>query len=185
MTKIDIPKNEQGLLRIFALSMADDAAQALHDNDDISSVDGRHPQERALGTIFVDANNVEVFRVADLGALGLAGYLREGIDANTDEIARDAAKLAAVDGWAMLVYSSAFGGAKATLDPISELTLIGTYSLEQADRTHILLASEAAAPYTGVPSATPPTAPSGRTGGSLVVVGLAVLAALILWWALS
>ena len=84
----------------------------------------------------------------------------------------------------MLVYSPAFGGVEATLDPIPELTLIGTYSQEQADRTPIPLESEAAAPYTGIPGAVPPIPPKGRAGGSLVVVGLAVLAALILWWAL-
>lgn len=184
MPKITIPKNEHGKLHVFALSMSDDAAQALHDNDDITSAEDLRPQERALGTTFVDAIKVEVFRVADLGEFGLAGYLRDGVDVNEAEISRDAAKLAKVDGWVMLVYSPAFGGVEATLDPIPELTLIGTYSQEQADRTPIPLESEAAAPYTGIPGAVPPIPPKGRAGGSLVVVGLAVLAALILWWAL-
>ncbi len=185
MPQFTVPKGEYGKLRVFALSLSDDAAQALHDNDDIKSADDLHPQERALGTGFVDANHVEVFRVSDLDTLGLVGYLRDGIDANEAEIARDAAKLAAVDGWVMLVYSMAFGGAEATLSPIPELTLIGTYTQEQADRAPIPLESDAAAPYTGAPTASPPIPPNGRAGGSLVVVGLAVLAALILWWAFS
>ncbi len=182
MTKIKIAKNEHGILRVFALSMSDDAAQALRDNDGNTATEGVHPQDRALGTQSIDPKHVEVFRVSDLGALGLAGYLREGIDADAEDIARDAAKLAAVDGWVMLVHSSAFGGAEVTLNPIPDLTLIGTYSQAHADGTTIPLESEAAAPYTGVPRATPPIPPKGRAGGLLVVVGLVVLAALILWW---
>ncbi|MGJ5618226.1 hypothetical protein [Sulfitobacter sp. MF3-043] len=183
MSEITVPKDEHGKLRVFALSMSDDAARALNDNDHPTSADHPHPQERALGTSFVDAKNVEVFRVGDLGPLGLAGYLREGADANEAEITQDASKLAAVDGWVMVVYSSAFGGAEAKLDPIPELTLIGTYAQEQADQTTIALESEAAAPYTGVPSEAPSTPPKNAAGGSLVVVGLVVLIALILWWA--
>ena len=184
MPPIAIPRNEYGKLRVFTLSLSDDAAQTLHDNG-APTADDPPPQQRALGTEFVDANHVEVFRVSDLDTLGLAGYLRDGIDADEDEITHDAAKLAAVDGWVMLVYSMAFGGAEATLNPIPELTLIGTYTQKQADRTPISLESEAAAPYTGSPSPTPPTPLRGRAGGSLVVVGLAVLAVLILWWAFS
>ncbi|MGC1494790.1 MAG: hypothetical protein WA790_03205 [Sulfitobacter sp.] len=185
MPNINIPKNDHGKVYVFALSMSDHAAQALHDNDSLDADNERDPQAIALGVGVVDANHTEVFRVADLDTLGLAGYLRDGIDVNESEIAKDATKLAAVDGWVMLVHSMAFGGAEVTLDPIPELTLIGTYTQEQGDNTAISLESEAAAPYTGSPAASPPIPPSGRAGGSLVVVGLAVLAALILWWALS
>ncbi|MGJ8615325.1 MAG: hypothetical protein ACSHWS_00705 [Sulfitobacter sp.] len=184
MKKITVAKNEHGKSRVFALSMSDADAKALLAND-VATAGGIRPQEQALGVNSIDPKYVEVFRVADLGALGLAGYLREGIDADAGDIARDAEKLGAVDGWVMLVHSSAFGGNEVTLDPIPDLTLIGTYDQEQADSTTIPLESEASAPYTGVPGAIPPVAPKGRAGGSLVVVGLAVLAALILWWAFS
>jgi len=179
MSNITVPENEYGKLRVFSLSMPDEAAQALRDNVDPFS------QAHALGVEPLDAAHIEVFRVSDLGEIGLYGYLREGVDVEEASLTRDAAKLAAVDGWVMLVHSPAFGGREVSMNTRPELTLIGTYALAQADSTTISLESEAAAPYTGVPGTTPPIAPKGRAGGSLMVVGLAVFAALILWWAFS
>lgn len=180
MKPIEIPQNEHGVVRVFTLSMTGAEARALRDNGGPTS-----PQEKALGAALADAGGVEIFAVSDLGALGLAGYLREGIDADEAQISRDRAKLAAVDGWVMVVYSAAFGGAAATLRPIPALTLLGTYTMMRPNRDAIPLESAAAQPYTGVPDATPPVAPGGRPAGAMVVVGLVVLTALILWWALA
>ena len=117
--------------------------------------------------------------------MGLAGYLRDGLDAEETGLVRDGAKLSALDGWVMLLYSSAFGGATATLTPAPELTLIGTYGRTKADQTRIDIASDAAQPYTGHPTI-PPTPPARYSaGGSMVVVALIVLAGLVAWWVLS
>ncbi len=178
MPAITIPRNEQGRLRVFSLSMSDDAARALRDNAD------PFPQIRALGVAGVDARNVEVFPVADLAEIGLLGYLRDGNDVDENALARDAAKLAGIAGWVMLVHSPAFGGAEMTLNPAPELTLIGTYDRQQADRPDPVLESNAAAPYSGTARLTPATPPKGRAGSTLVVVGLAVIAGLLLLWAL-
>ena len=175
MSKITIPRDEHGKVRVFTLSLSDPDIEELQDGG----------LEQALGTDILDPNQVEIFRVDDLGAMGLTGYLRAGIDADEAEITEDATGLEAVDGWVMLVHSAAFGGAEAKLEPKAGLTLVGTYALAQADHTNIPLESDAAAPYTGVPNLSPPIPPKGRAGGSLVVVGLVVLAAIILWWAFS
>ncbi len=177
MSKITIPKDEFGKVRLFALSMPDDAAEALKDN--------QTGQARALGVKTVNTGQIEVFPVDDLGAMGLGGYLRAGIDANQDEIATDAARLDATKGWVMLAHSEAFGDTETVLDPVSELSLIGTYTLVQSDHANIALESDAAAPYSGIPTATPPVPPKGRAGGSLFVAALAVLIILVLWWAFT
>lgn len=185
MTKLHIPKSERDLVRVFALSMSEVEAGALRNNDDIASLDDPHPQEKALGANFVDGNMVEVFPIADLDTLGLADYLIQGFYAQPEAIEPDRTKLTAIDGWVMLVHSAAFGGVEQTISPSAALTLVGTYPLIQADMSVTPILSEAAQPYTGVPSPTPPTPPNGRAGGSLVVVGLTVMAALILWWAFN
>ncbi len=138
-----------------------------------------------MGVEHVNAAGVEVFGVADLGDLGLAGYLRDGIDAQEVDLTRDRAKLAALDGWVMLLHSSALEGESTVLRLQPELTLIGTYSPHMMDKMPVEITSEAAQPYTGAPNITPPKAPNASKGGSLVVLGLAVMAALLLWWALA
>ena len=85
----------------------------------------------------------------------------------------------------MLVHSSAFRDKAATLRPLPEATLIGTYAQQRPEAREVPLESEAAQPCTGAPTDRPPQAPGGRASGSLVIVGLVVLVALILWWVLS
>ena len=179
MALIEVPRNEHGNLRVFALSLPDDEAQALRDDEP------GHSQSDLLGVDSIDTQHVEVFRVDDLGAMGLAGYLREGIDAVEADIARDATKLSKIDGWVMFVHSSAFAGDAVTLTPSPKLTLIGTYTQQRAETAQMPLESDAAAPYTGVPGVTMPPPPSGRTNGSLIVAGLIILIGFILWWAFS
>ncbi|MFT6675479.1 MAG: hypothetical protein ACJAVM_001671 [Sulfitobacter sp.] len=173
MPAIHIPNSEYGVVRIFALSLSDEGAAALSDAKAL---------EAALGAD-VDQKGVEIIRVADLGDLGLIGYLRDGVDLKDQALHRDGVKLAALQGWVMVLYSTAFEGAETTLTPAPELTLIGTYSREKPAPTDDILISDAAVPYSGHARINPPVAPRGAAGGSLVVVGLAVLALLILWWA--
>jgi hypothetical protein len=174
---ITVPKHERGVTRVFALSMPEDQAQALHD-DPVR-------QSAALGGADLSTSGIEVFKVSDLGELGLVGFLREGVDAQEKQINRDSAKLAALDGWVMLVHSSAFVDGGAALEPDPALTLIGTYNQQTSERRPVALKSDAAQPYTGSPQITPPPDPRTSSAGSMVVVGLFVLVALALWWALA
>ena len=177
MTTTPILANEQGLVRVFSLSMRPAEARALRDNE--------MAQQAALGAEIPDTRGIEIFELTDLADIGLAGYLREGLDVEETGLALDAAKLGALEGWVMLVYSSAFAGETATLTPAPELTLIGTYGQTKADQAQIDLVSDAAKPYSGSAAITPSLSARSGAGGSMVVVGLIVLAGLILWWALS
>jgi len=177
MKNIDIPAHEQGTTRLFSMSM--EASDARQVKADVTR------QAVLLGIDSVDAAGVEVFQIVDLGDLGLAGYLRDGIDAQEADLARDRVKLAALDGWFMLVHSRAFEGKAMTLQPDPKLTLIGTYRQQGADTAAIEIVSEAAQPYSGTPRNPPVSAPDTRRAGSLVVAALIGVATLLLWWVLA
>lgn len=176
MKPIPIPPHEQGVTRLFALSMT--PAEARRTKTDIAQ------QSALLGLEKLHGPGVEVFRVSDLDELGLVGYLRDGIDVQDADLARDRAKLAALDGWIMLVHSSAFAGQETVLHPRQELTLIGTYKQHNAEQIPIKIPSEAAKPYTATADVPQAKASNGRAGSSLVVLGLVGMAVFILWWAL-
>jgi hypothetical protein len=177
MATIDISAGEMGITRVFSLSMDGTAAKQLRDD--------RAAQTKALGAAPQNPAGIEVFPLADLGELGLAGFLREGVDAHPDDIARDKVKLAALDGWVMLVHSLAFSTEGATLTPATPLTLIGTYGQTPAPRDRIPLEAESAAPYTGTPPAGLPEITRSRSPAGWIITILALLAVIILVWAFA
>ena len=177
MNRIDIPTGEIGTTRVFSLSMPPAQARALRKSSEA--------QFAILGSNALNAEGLEVFPLTDLGDIGLIGYLREGTDAVEVDLKRDSAKLAALDGWVMLVHSLAFGGAGGKIDPDPALTLIGTYAQAPMPTTHVEVTSEAAQPYTGGADIVMPKAPNRQARGSIVVVALLAIAALIFWWALT
>lgn len=175
---ITVPKHERGVTRVFSLSLSQEAARKLAGDSSL--------QAQMLGVDQLRTSGVEVFRLADLGELGLPGYLREGVDAHAQDIERDRAKLVALDGWAMLVHSSAFEGRAVTLTPDAALTLIGTYAQQQAEHRDVDLESEAAKPYSGTPHPAPQPKPAGRgPAGSLAVILCLALVAFALWLVLA
>ncbi len=126
---IDIPANENGVVRVFTLSMTDEQARALKANTkDLAGGNGASSlQELALGSMALNDVHVEVFPIADLGDMSLADYLVEGAGVTKKAINADRFKLSSLDGWLMIVYSSAFRGLKQRLNPSAQLTLVGTY----------------------------------------------------------
>lgn len=174
--QIDIPAHEIGLVRVFALSMDATAAQALKDND---ATGGTTPQDRALGGS-VDSTRTEVFALSDLGDMRLPDYLLEGPGVTPESLDRDRAKLAALSGWVMIVYSSAFGGTAQTLTPAPELTLIGTYPQEGIDWSgNVDLGTPSALPYqdNAAPARKRPS--DAAMSGRIATVALLVLFALV------
>ena len=173
---IDISTGETGTTRVFSLSMPAAHAKALQASNEA--------QFAILGVAALNPDGIEVFPVSDLDEIGLAGYLRQGTDADETQIKRDAAKLRALDGWVMLVHSLAFGGNAMRLTPDSALTLIGTYAQPAAPSQHAGITTKAAQPYTGAPA--PKTAaPDMRRHKSRAIGALILLALLILWWAVG
>ncbi|APE42587.1 hypothetical protein BOO69_03510 [Sulfitobacter alexandrii] len=177
MTTITVPAHEHGVVRVFSLSMSADQAESLRNS--------RHAQADALGLKEMDPRGVEVFRIADLADFGLYGYLRDGVDAEEADLARDRTKLKALEGWVLLVHSSAFEGRQVEFTPTPELTLIGTYGRTQPDPTRLEVESDAAKPYSGSPTMTPPQPVRGRPGSVMVIAGLVLLLMLVCWWLLS
>ena len=176
---LTVTPNKQGLIRVFAVNRpATEMRQAI----DAQSKDAIATE--LLGTTLPD-NGFELFPAADLAGVGLAGYLSEGHTIPADQLAGARSKLDALDGYVLLVFSSAFNREGASLKPSADLTLIGTYGEAQPDMTTRQIDSEAAQPYTGMPQQAPATPPKSHASGSLVVAALIVLAGLILWWALA
>lgn len=175
MTTIEIPKHETGQIRVFAVNrpMADvtEAIESIGKPAVIADLLGRPIAE----------NGAELFAVSDLTGVGLPNYLLEGYTALSDQITRDQKKLEALDGYVLLLFSSAFGGEAAKLSVGPDLTLIGTYGEEQPDMDVEPLTSEAAQPYSGSPVQTPPTPPRGKPGGVLMVLAIIVILAILLW----
>ena len=173
MALLDIPAYEQGVTRVFALSMTPDAAQRLRDES--------ARQSTLLGAAALTLQGVEIFPISDLGELGLVGYLREGVDAQESDLARDGAKLAALEGWVMLLHSSAFAGEPTTLTLAPQITLVGTYSQQAAPAPETVLESDAAEPYSGAPPDLPTPSSRRLFGGAWMTAVLFGLALAFLW----
>jgi hypothetical protein len=175
---IDIPANEAGLVRIFALSM--DAADAQQMKDTPPSGTGTSPTEEALGAAALDGTHIEVFSLADLGEMTLPEYLVEGAGITAEALAHDRSKLAALDGWVMILYSSALGGTAQHLNPVPALTLIGTYPQEGIDWSpEVGLSTPSALPYQQSPGPVRKKPSDAAMAGRIATAALLVLFALV------
>jgi hypothetical protein len=178
MTQLEIPNGEIGQIRLFAVNRPiDKLARDLRDGSKealIADLLGRSVPE----------GSAELFPVSDLTGVGLARYLNDGYAVPPDQISRDRARLDALDGYVLLLFSSAFEGQETTLKLGPDLTMIGTYGETQPDMSVIPLEAESAQPYTGAADMTPKSPPEGGAGGMMVLLAVIVLIGLILWWLL-
>ena len=175
---ITVPAFETGIVRLFALSMDGSTAKAL--KKDIGT-----QAPPLLGVAQIDAEHVEVFPLADLADMALADYLVEGAGAMTAEVEADRPKLAALDGWVMVVYSAAFENREETLTPDPQLTLIGTYRQEGVDWSAPLdLSTPSALPHTGPVRPVRPRPSDAAMSGRIAMAALVVaflLVGLMIW----
>lgn len=133
-----VSRDEQHILRVFALDMDDDDADRLrnrpHGADPMARIDPslRHSKRAAVAALFglddIDPARVELVDTEDLGDLGLAAYLIEGDAAAEGQIAADRARLDGVRGLVVTVPSSAFALRPVTLRPVPGMFLIGSYA---------------------------------------------------------
>lgn len=178
---LEVARHERGLIRVFALSMEASEARKLRAKDDDSAADSAKRLAESLGLSAIDADFTEVFPISDLDELGLDGYLVEGNGVTEDQIAPDRSKLAALDGWVMVVYSRAFAGQEMVLRPKPALTLIGTYREPGVDWTEDrALESAAATEPAELPKRPSDAAMMGRVA-TVVLVLLFALTALMVW----
>ncbi len=172
---LHMPADERGVVRVFSLSMSADEADRLDTPETLAKVLGAGP---------VDPARAEVFPVSNLDGLGLSGYLFEGGGIPETRIAPDRARLDALEGHVLLLYSRAFGDQSVTLDPAPELTLIGAYAEDRPEQPIGTIQADSAQPYSGPPRKTPRAARvSARRTGAVVfaiIMALVALALLVL-----
>ena len=171
-----IPKSERGLIRVFAVNRATaEVTQAIDDQ-------GKPAVASDLLGSTVAQEGFELFPTADLSGVGLARYLGDGYAVAPDQLGPAHSKLDALEGYVLLLFSSAFEGRDVTLTPGPDVTLIGTFGEAQPDMTTHALESDAAQAYSGTPRETPPPSTGKRSGGSLVVLLLmGAFAGVVLW----
>lgn len=174
MTRITIPAHDRDGLRVFTARLSPDdlkrdkatlAATLLHDPD-------------------LDPAFIEIFDLADLSGVGLAGYLTEGLGVPETAIT-DRAGLDALQGPVLILLSKALHGREATLTLDPRLTLVGTYA-EARPPVHFEPLPTAAAKGRLTPAQPADPGPQRpRSAFLLFGIALALTAAVALWLALG
>lgn len=175
---LTVPKNERGMIRVFAINRPPLEMAAVFDKRPKPDV-----ARELLSAPHINTSSTEIFPMSDLAGVGLCAYLTEGYAVEETSLAPDRQKLDALDGYVMLVFSDSFGETETTLDPGPDVTLIGTYAEARADMSVRPIPTDAAAPYSGVPPMPEPQ-PKSQSGSLIVVIAVFVLA-LALWWMFS
>lgn len=179
---MNVPALETGVIRLFAIDLPKDQIEdfrtPVHGTDDAVT----WPLKDALGAAFLDEDFVEVFPVEDLESFGLAGYLMEGNDVPEDQIDAMRAQLAALKGYVLLVFSSAFSDTAQTLTPRAPLRHIGTFFSEGAPVKFEQLPSQSADPNSGVkPRKTPSDAAMSGRIATYALLFIFLFTALFIW----
>jgi hypothetical protein len=117
---LTIPPAERGIVRLFAVDLPPEEAQAFA--DDPAAI------ARALGAPDLDPAHMDVFPVSRIAALGLPAFLVEGHGIPPAALEKDAATLDALDGLVALVSSAAFGPEPRTITVSPPLRLVGTWA---------------------------------------------------------
>lgn len=178
---LTVRAHEQGMIRLFALSMTEDEAKPLRADPNAPDPARSERLAALLGVKDLDPDGVEVFAVADLEDLGLAGYMIEGNGVDARDIDPDRAKLAALDGWVMVVYSKAFAGEEATLRPAPQLTLIATYSEPGTDWSASKPLTSTSAARQATDKKQPSDAAMAGRVATIALLVLFALTAVVIW----
>lgn len=175
MTALTIPAHDRDGVRVFAARLTP---------DDLKRDKSRLVAD-LLGDPDLDPAFVEIFDLADLSIVGLAGYLSEGLGVPAPALAADRARLEALKGPVLILLSKALHGRAITLIPDPRLTLVGTY-VEDRPPVHF-----EPLPTTAAQGILTPDLPSERiqwrpTSAFLLLgLALALVAGVALWLALG
>lgn len=172
---LHVPPNDSKTIRVFGFAGSETAFQALSPQPD-----GNWPLKQALGATHLDPEGVETFDVAELGDLGLSGYLAEGNAIPDDQIAALRPALDNIAGYAVLVYANAFGGIEQTLSPAPELEFVGLFRQPGTDWSATPITSDSAKPYSAPPADTPHPRKT-RIGSAVFGILAALITFAILW----
>jgi len=172
MNTISIKATEKGLVRVFSLSMTSAEAQALKNSPEAQFASMRGEE--------VNTGYIEIFPVTDLEEIGLVGYLTSGCGVDPASLEADRAKLAALEGWVMLVFSRAFRRIAQDIHPVPELTLIGTYAEPGVDWSEDTDLTSDAANKSPVKKTPSDAAMSGRIA-TLALGVIAIITVIVVW----
>ncbi|MAU52055.1 MAG: hypothetical protein CMN17_06670 [Roseovarius sp.] len=164
---LDIPAQEAHVLRVFAVT-----DPALSDAAAIT----------ALGAESLEPEQVEVFDLGDLGDMPLSAYLAEGQGISAGALAPMRAQLDGLTGRVLLLPSRAFGGRAQRLSVGAGLRLVGRFEEESAPVQFDPLPAGGAEGVVA-PKGAVPKGRGARLAALVFFLGLAVLAALVLWLA--
>lgn len=173
-----IPANAVGAIWVFQIDLAE--PELAEFTDQITSANGEvniWPLRDALGVAHLNADYTEVFQAETMKEYGLARYLTEANGMDLDSVSPDAAKLDALNGSLLLLFSSALLETELNLNPINPLQLVGRYTESRDFSVRQAPTSDAAQIETSVPVKKRPSdaAMSGRIATiALLLMGLFV-----------
>ncbi|MFD1509462.1 hypothetical protein [Lacimonas salitolerans] len=178
--RMEISATEAGLVRVFAIDLPDDRIDDLGTPDapDVDAI------RQALGATALSPQHVDLLRLADLGEMGLDGYLVDGLGVAEPDIASDRTRLRGLRGHALVLPSAALMDTAQTLTPRGPLRWVGTYAEPRATTDFTPLRSQAAQDTADAqaPRKPPPSdaAMSGRVA-TIVLLVLFALVAVMVW----
>ncbi|MEM0948770.1 MAG: hypothetical protein AAGK37_15325 [Pseudomonadota bacterium] len=121
--EIPITATEHGTVRIFAINLPPDEAKVW----ETETAKSDRLLETALGATTLDHEHLEVIDVEAVKSLGLSTYLVDGLGLPEALVNRDRARLDALSGRVLIMWSTAFASQEQVLKPGRQVTLIGTY----------------------------------------------------------
>lgn len=175
---------EFGTVRIFGLRGTEAEIARMTERRPDAEGKLHWPLLAELGVDHLDESHVEVFDVAQLGDIGLTGYMEEGLGIPAAEIAAHRALLENEGGKVVILLAGAFGGQAAQIAPSDKLTFLGLFTEERPPVTFDPLPTGGAkgAPLSGGRKPVSDAAMSGRIAMVALLV-LFVLTGLVVWMA--
>ncbi len=171
MTRIDIPAHDRDGVRVFTARLTPDDLQR----------DKARLAVDLLGDPDIDPAFVEIFDLADLAGVGLAGYLTDGLGVPEAALATDRARLDGLQGPVLILLPKALHGRASTLTPDPRLTLQGSY-VEDRPPVHFEPLPSAAARGVLTPDLPPDRRPQRPASALLLLAAALGLVALVALW---
>ena len=174
---MQVRESETGLVRLFALDLSSQDAEALRSAPETVAA--------YLGQSHLAENQWEIFDTTDLAELGLQAYLAEGHGIPPDDLAPHGTLLTDLSGSLLIVRSAAIKDRPTVLTPLPPLRWVATFGEIAAP---VPLATHIDTPNAQGQLQNPD--PSENTGKPLrqalwVVVTLAVALAALIWAVLA
>ncbi len=177
---LEVPAGESSVVRVFHLDLAREHVRFLRDE----------PAAMAdiLGVGALDTAQADLLRLSDLGPVGLAGYLSEGMGVPETAVAADTARLKSLNGHVLVLRSGAFDPKGERIAPKPGVSLVARYGEPKTDWRGGTIQTRSARPHTS-PARRGLSPRAARTrartigGGIFAVVMLAL--ALLIWGLLS